>query len=119
MATLTAQDIVETGLNATYDAAAAGGDTFQNTSNSRIFLHVKNGDVGSHTVTVAAVASTYNLPGIGLLGKSDISVAVPASGERFIGPLPLSAFGANPDITYDDVTSVTIAVIKLPAAGGN
>lgn len=119
MATLTVQDIVETGLNATYDAANAGGDTFQNSSNGRIFLHVKNDDASSHTVTVAATASTYNLPGIGLVDKNDISVSVPASGERFIGPFALSAFGANPDITYDDVTSVSIAVVKLPAAGGN
>lgn len=119
MATLTVQQIAEAGLSANYSAAAAGGDTFQNASNDRIFLHVKNGDTVSHTVTIAATPSSYNIPGLGRLTKNDISVAVGASGDRFIGPISLSAFGANPDIQYDAVTGVTLAVIKLPSTSGN
>lgn len=44
-----------------------------------------------------------------------LSVAIPASEDRFIGPFPLTAFGAAPAITYSAVTSVTVAVIEVPA----
>lgn len=119
MATLTVQQISEAGLSATYSAASVAGDTFQNASNDRIFLHVKNSDAASHTVTISATPSSYTIPGLGRLTKSNISVAVGASGEQFIGPIALSAFGVNPDIQYDAVTGVTLAVIKLPSTSGN
>jgi len=112
MADLTVQDITESGLDATYDSAASGGDTFANNS-ERIFAHVKNGDSAEHTVTVSAVVSETTRPGFGTLKKSDISVAVPAGEDRFIGPFPRDAFSANPDIQYDAVTSVTIAILKV------
>lgn len=113
MATLTVQNIAEDGLVATYDAAEAGGDTFPNASGERTFLHVKNGDASSHTVTVAALQNSYDIAGYGDLTKPDASVTVSASGEAFIGPFPTGTFGSNPDITYDDVTSVTIAAIRV------
>lgn len=119
MATLTVQDITESGLNATYSAASAGGDTFQNTSTARLFLHVKNSDALGHTVTIASSPNTYSFPGLGILTKKDISVTVAASGEQFIGPIALSAFGTNPDIQYDAVTGVTLAVVRLPSTSGN
>lgn len=119
MATLTVQSIAESGLNATYSAASATGDTFQNTSNDRVFLHVKNSDVAGRTVTIAATPSSYNFPGLGVLAKNDISVTVAASGEQFIGPIALGPFGTNPDIQYSAVTGVTLAVVKLPSTSGN
>lgn len=119
MATLTVQKVAESGLSASYSVAAAGGDTFQNSSDDRVFLHVKNGDAVSHTVTIAASPSTYTQAGLGKLTKSDISVTVSASGDQFIGPIALGAFGANPDIQYDAVTGVTLAAIKLPSTSGN
>lgn len=113
MATLTVEDVTESGLNATYNAADAGGDTFANDSSEKIFLHVKNGDASEHTVTVTPVTTSKEVQGFGSMTKSNVSVAVPASEERFIGPFPFQAFGEDPDITYDDVTSVTIAVLKV------
>lgn len=113
MATLTVQAIDEDGLNATYSAAASGGDDFANSPSGRIFLHVKNGDASSHTVTVAAQDNTLTIPGIGSVTKADASVAIPAGEERFLGPFPYGAFGSAPAITYDAVTSVTIAAIKV------
>lgn len=112
MATLTVQTIDEDGLDATYSAASAGGDDFPNTPAGRIFLHAKNGDASSHTVTVAALDSSISIDGLGALTKSDASVAIPAGEERFLGPFPYGAFGSSPAITYDAVTSVTIAAIK-------
>lgn len=114
MPTLNVEDIVEAGLDATYNAADAGGDDFVNDSSKRIFLHVKNGDASSHTVTVSAIESSLDIPGYGLMSKNDIAVAVPAGEERFIGPFPRFAFGNTPAIAYDDVTGVTVAVVKVP-----
>ena len=112
MATLTVQSITESGLDATYANAASGGDTFANDS-ERIFVHVKNSDSASHTVTVAADVSETTRPGFGVLQKNDIYVAIPANENRFIGPFPRDAFTNNPDIQYDAVTGVTIAAIKI------
>lgn len=113
MATLTVQQIDEDGLEASYDAASAGGDDFQNSPAGRIFLHVKNGDASSHTVTVAANESTIQIDGLGTVTKDDASVAIPAGEERFLGPFAYGAFGSSPAITYDAVTDVTIAAIKI------
>lgn len=114
MATLTVQSITESGLNATYSNAAAAGDTFANTPQGRTFLHVKNGDASSKTVTVTAVDASEDFPGWGTMSKSNVSVAIPAGEDRFIGPFPIKAFGGDPDITYSAVTSVTVAVMKVP-----
>lgn len=113
MADLTTQLVDEDGLNPSYDAAAAGGDTFANDTAGRTFIHVKNDDASSHTVTVSAVQSSVRSAAFGPLVKEDISVAIPAGEDRMIGPIKTAAFGKNPSITYDDVTSVTIAVIKV------
>jgi hypothetical protein len=116
MATLVKQDIVDTGLKPTYAAASSGGDDFANDGSGRLFLHIKNGDGSSHTATVTAVVSTTEKAGFPTLTVPNIVVAIPASEERMIGPFPLTAYGSTPSITYDAVTSVTIALIKMPAA---
>lgn len=113
MATLTVQDVTESGLEATYSAAEAGGDTFNNSQGGRTFIHVKNGDASSHTVTVTPDQSSKEVAGFGTLTKPEISVAIPAGEERFIGPFPHLAFSSAPDVQYDAVTSVTIAAIKV------
>lgn len=113
MATLTVQTVDEDGLDATYSAASAGGDDFANAPSGRVVLHIKNGAASSHTATVAAQDNSLTIPGIGSVTKADASVAVPAGEERFLGPFPYGAYGSNPAITYDDVTSVTIAAIKV------
>ena len=114
MATLSTENITEAGLNATYNAASAGGDDVANRPDERLFLHVKNGDASSHTVTVAALSNSLDLPQYGSVTKADVSVAIPAGEDRFIGPFPPAAFGSSLTITYDAVTSVTIAAIRLP-----
>lgn len=114
MATLTAQTLAESGLDATYAAASAGGDDVINPTDKRLFLHVKNGDASSHTVTVAALDNSVDVVGYGPVTKPDVSVAIPAGEDRFIGPFPHAAFGSSLPITYDAVTSVTIAALHLP-----
>jgi len=115
MATLATQQVVRTGLNPAYSAAAGGGDRF--TPSDTTFLHVKNGSGGALTVTVVTPRTD---PGSGQ-AIADVAVSVPATpGERMIGPFPAPSFGAPADgladITYSGVTSLTIAVIEVPGS---
>lgn len=105
----------QAGLNATYVAAAGGGDVAPN--DGRTVLHVKNGGGGSINVTVTANAATVQDPNKGTLTKPNVVVAVPNGQERFIGPFPPAAFNdanGNVPITYSGVTTVTIAAVRVP-----
>lgn len=109
MAALTVQNVARTGLAPTYAAAAGGGDTFVN--DGQTFVHVKNGGGSSVNVTVDSTA-----PATVGLAQSDVVVAVPASGERMIGPFPPNAFddvNGSTAIAYSAVTSVTVAAVRL------
>jgi hypothetical protein len=109
MANLNVQKIELSGLNPSYVAAAAGGDEFVNSG--RAFIHVKNGGASSIDVTVDSqtpCSQGYD---------HDAVVAVPASEERMIGPFPKDRFNDASEkvqITYSDVTSVTVAAIEVP-----
>ena len=109
MATLTVQDIVLTGLNPSYDSAVAGGDEFAN--DGKTFIHVKNTHGSAWIVTVDSVAPCsqgYDHNAV---------VSIPASGERMIGPFDKHRFDdaeGKVQITYNGVTSLSIAAIRLP-----
>jgi hypothetical protein len=110
---LTVQAVARTGLEATYTAANAdGGHVVDNQADRRMFLHVKNGDSGAHTVTVATPGTVDDL------AISDLEVTIPAGEERFIGPFPSSVYNSSGQVTvtFDGVTSVTIAALRLPNA---
>ena len=115
MATLTRQDCKETALEATYAAAAGGGDVITNTGGNTI-LHVKNGSGGNITLTVTAQKTTASNSAFGVLTKSDSVTVVTAGEERFIGPFEPNAFNNSSgqiEITYSGVTSFTIAGINF------
>jgi len=117
MATFNVENIVEAGIEATYNNANGGGDDFSNDSSERTFLHVKNSGGSDETVTVSTAQSTLDLRGWGELSKSDVSVSVSANtGEEFIGPCPQQAFGSQPAISYSDATNITVAVRKGPSS---
>lgn len=105
MAVLTVQEIDRDGLEATYASAAAGGDTVPN--DEITFLHVKNGSGASIDVTIQTPGTVDGL------AVTDRTVAVPASEERMIGPFPASVYGATLTLSYSDVTSLTIAAIRM------
>lgn len=109
MATLTTQTITRAGLNATYAAASGGGDKIK--PGDAVFLHIKNGDSGSHTVTIATPGTVEGQ------AIADLAVAVPAGENRMIGPLSAALFRNPSDglvgVTYDAVTSVTVAAIRI------
>jgi hypothetical protein len=110
MATLTVQDItLSTSLTPSYAAAAGGGDDFVN--NGRTFLHIKN---GSGAPLVATINSLVNCSqGF----DHNIDITIPAGSEEMCGPFSTSRFNSDGKvaITYDGVTSLTVAAIALGA----
>jgi hypothetical protein len=105
MAALVTQRIVLPSATPTLTAAAGGGDTA--TPGDASFLVVKNASGSPVNVTLAAY------PDVTEYGAAipDLIVAVPATtGERWIGPLRGSIFGATVAITYSSATSVTVGV---------
>lgn len=98
-------------LDALLVAATSGGDTAQ--TGAGVFLAVKNADSSSHTVTLATPATVD-----GDLTISDRAVTVAASKIEFI---PLTDRYRDPAtgraaITYDAVTTVSVAVIRVSAS---
>src|SRR5688572_8313386 len=109
MAELTVQTAVIAGLEATYAAAAGGGDTFKN--DGRTIFHVKNASVGDITLT-------FTTPGlVGGVAIADPTVVVTAGEERIIGPFEPSIFNNSSGLVavgYSGVTTLTVAAIKVP-----
>jgi len=108
MAQLSVQGISRDGLSPSFQAAGSGGDSFAN--DGKVFLHVKNGDTVNHVVTVNAAKpcnyGTYH----------NLVVTVPAGEERIIGLFPTYRFNddnENVQVSYDGVTSVTVAVFSV------
>lgn len=95
------------GLETTYAAANADGNFF--TNDGKTFLHVKNGDAADKTVTIDSPVDCNQ-------GYThDEAIVVTAGEERMIGPFPPSRFNSSGvvNVTYTDVTSVTVAAIKV------
>lgn len=110
MAALTTQVVPLTGAVLSFASAAGGGDTCE--TGAGVLLVVKNGDSGSHTVTLVT-PGTYKG-----LAIADRAVAVAAGAETAI---PVTSDYRNPStgrasITYDGVTSVTVAVVRVPVS---
>lgn len=109
MADLSLQKVSRTGLNPSFDAAAAGGDRIPFTRGA--YLHVKNGSAGAITVTINSVRACDQ----GF--DHDESVSVPAGGERLIGPFN-SRFRSSDGyvaFSYSGVTSLTVAGVEVPS----
>ena len=90
------------------DPAAVGGDTAP--VGPGHFLYVANADASAHTVTIATPGTVSGL------AVADATLVV-AAGDFGIIPLTNLFRGATgrAAITYDAVTSVTVAVFKLGA----
>lgn len=106
MATLTVQQITRTGAETTFVAADVAGDTFAN-EGSRTFLEVNNASGGNRVVTIDSVKNCDQ----GF--DHNIVVTIPTLEIWKIGPFGVDRFGANPTVTYDAVTSTTVAVVRI------
>lgn len=110
MALLAQQVIARSGLTPTYSAAAASTTV---TCGDRSFLHVKNTNASSMTVTITATAQVDGQ------AVADLVVTVPATtGDKMIGPISNRLFASTSDgvsasITYSSTTSVTVANLAI------
>lgn len=111
MAELTVYTIDYDGVDveSAYTAAAASQE-FAN--DGRTFVHVKNTDSSSHTITFVTTRTVEGL------AVADNTVTISANtGEQMIGPFPTGTYNAsdgNIDITWSDTTGMSIGVFKLP-----
>lgn len=112
MATLATQQITPAGITPAYVTAAGGGDKVQPADGR--FIHVKNG--GGSPITVTIDDPTSVGPSGAQSFNPDLSVVVGDGDEAMIGPInarytQVSDGFAN--ITYSDVTSVTIGAFGV------
>lgn len=104
MATLTEQKINRPGASVGFVAASGGGDDFVNTGSQ--FLVIKNDDASTKTVTVV---TTEVVDGNAV---ADLTVAVPAGDIVVVGTFFVSVYGPSVSITYSDVTSLSVVVLR-------
>ncbi len=105
---LSVQDIERSGLEPSYSSAAGDGHSFQN--NGRVFVHVKNDDGSSKTITIQTPGTVDGL------AVADRTVDIPAGEERMIGPFSPGQYNQSDDTVYVDysaTTSVTIAALRM------
>ncbi|NUT96729.1 MAG: hypothetical protein HOY78_32380 [Saccharothrix sp.] len=91
------------------DVPASGGGDLAPVGPNR-FLFVKNADASSHTVTLATPGTVQGL-------DVENPAVVVGAGKSAVVPLPRLLRGSNgmAALTYDAVTSVTVAVLELEA----
>lgn len=109
MATLTTQQIAQTGLTPTY-AAVAAADKF--TPGDNVFLELFNTNAATRTVTVdSKVPSNYGTD----VDVGPITLAA-TTGHSLIGPFPAQRFAGSDglaDVVCSATAGVTIAVLRL------
>lgn len=103
-------------LNPTYAAASAGGDTFvAREIDSKLLLHVKNGDAAAHTVTVDDINSTA--PAGAQAFNPDPQFSIPAGENRLIALDQLHRFRDREtgliSLTWSAATGMTFAVLRV------
>lgn len=108
MATYSVQGIPHTGLVATYNTAAGGGDKVPTGSN--VFLDFRNGHSTTQSVTLVTPGTVDSL------AVSDRTVAVVAGGQGTKIPVP-DLYRDPADglcsLTYSGVTSLTFSVESI------
>jgi len=109
VATLATQVINQAGLQPSYAAVGGAGDKFSPGDN--VFLHVKNTNAATRTVTIdSKVPSNFGT-------DVDLAVVIPANtGDVMIGPLQAQRFTGPDgfgDISYSATAGLTIAVVRI------
>lgn len=104
MAVLTVQQPGLTGAVITAAAADVAGDSFVN--DGTIKLTVINGGAAPITVTIPSARECN-------FGEShSVEVTIAAGATKVIGPFPTAQFGSTVEVSYSDVTTVTVSVVK-------
>ncbi|MBV8565237.1 MAG: hypothetical protein JO273_07275 [Methylobacteriaceae bacterium] len=118
MAQIPVTTLSPAGSATVYQAASAGGDAFNNPSDERSFVHVKNGSGGTLTVTIAPTQATaVKIPGVGALAPPSRVISIAAGADAMIGPFTAAYMDANNNVNlaYSSATSVTVGAFRLPA----
>ncbi|MGW0821834.1 hypothetical protein [Streptomyces sp. NPDC002845] len=110
MAALTTTVVPLAGAAVPYTAAAGGGDDCE--TGPGVLLMVRNDDASPHTVTLVTPGTVNGL------GIDDRDVVVAAGAEEAIRVTSdyRNASTGRASITYDAVTSVTVAVLRVPVS---
>ncbi|MDH3636854.1 MAG: hypothetical protein OES09_00115 [Gammaproteobacteria bacterium] len=117
MATLTVVTAIETGVDLTYGACAAGGDEFANDGDT--ILLVKNASGGDVDVTITAQTTTGTLPGMGSVTKANAVWTVNAAEDSVLGPFSTTAFNnanGRVEVGWESTTSVTCVAVQVDKA---
>lgn len=107
MADLDPEQVQITGTQLTFTATAVGGDTVPPGDATAVVF--RNDDASPKTATIVVPGSLYGQ------AKPDIPVVVPAGETVAVGPLPRELRDTDGliDITYSDVTSLFVAVVRI------
>lgn len=108
MATLTTQPIPPAGLAPTFVAASSGGDKV--VPGVGVVLAVKNGDSASHTVTLVTPGTVAGLA----IADRAVTVAAGVTALIPVDDTYRDTATGLASITYDAVTSVTVAALRMP-----
>lgn len=111
MANLVVQDGTVAGITPNMQAAAGGGDTFDN--NGNVLVEINNGGGAPITVTFDDPGSVS--PPSAQQFNPDVQVTVPNGARRIIGPFPPYRFNnaqGRVAIAYSGVTSVTVGLYR-------
>ncbi|WP_159728387.1 hypothetical protein [Methylosinus sp. Ce-a6] len=121
MSALTIQNISAAGLTPSFQAATASDTIPGANGNERLFLHAKNTNAATATVTINPVSpTTAKVQGVGQVAVPAIQVTIPATtGDKMIGPIPQAYIDATGTVTIANsgtITNLSLAAIALPAA---
>jgi len=104
-ASVSVQDVVVGGLNASYDTMTGDGISFENGSN--VFAHVKATTGATITITTPATFEGLDL--------EDRTISVSGGEEQFIGPFNSKIYEQSDGTVYIDTdqTDTDIAILRL------
>lgn len=106
---ITPQSVTSAGLAAAYEPANASGNSLR--MGSGVVVHIKNAGASTCTVTIP---TPLQVDGLDI---ADRTVAVAAGADEFVavGTYPVyRQSGGVAWLNYDQVTSVTVAVLNVP-----
>jgi hypothetical protein len=102
------QQLVNTGLAATYEAANVDGNFF--TNNGKSCMHIKNGSA----VSITATLTSQKADNFGITHNE--VVTVPATSEVVINYMSKKRFNDTNgyvQVAYSAITTVTVAVLRM------
>lgn len=108
---LTVEQVVKTGLAATYNGSLATTNTYQVANNGKVILHAIKTAAVNCDITFTVAGNYY-----GMTFADHVVTCTATTGNLFIGPFPPQAFNdtaGNVEFTLSDVDGLTIAVINL------